>query len=152
MGRFIGLAFGIPWIYFVAKGQLRGPLMWQTAGVLCLGGAQGAVGWWMVKSGLQNEGMVSHHRLTVHLGSALVIYSSLIWLGLNVVTKGKALQSVSATKLPPRGLLYVPVPLVFGTALTGAQVAGLDAGKGIAAINLRRVTFSSPSLFFFSSL
>lgn len=127
MGRVLGLAFVGPWLYFVARGQLRGRLAWQTAAVAALGGAQGAIGWWMVRSGLDKDkgGMVSHHRLTVHLGSALVIYSSLIWLGLNVVTQGKAL---AATAAPSRALLFLPVPLVFGTALTGAQVAGLDAG------------------------
>ena len=131
MGRLIGVAFGVPWLYFVAKGQLRGPLMWQTGGLLALGGVQGAIGWWMVKSGLENEGVVSHHRLTIHLGSALVIYSSLIWLGLNVVTKGKSLETIVPNKAPSRLLLYVPGPLVFATALTGAQVAGLDAGKWV---------------------
>ena len=68
-------------------------------------------------------------RLTAHLGCALVIYSSLIWLGLNVVTRGKALAPADASRgLPSRVLLYLPVPLTFATAMSGAQVAGLDAG------------------------
>lgn len=126
MGRVLGVAFGVPWIYLVARGRLRGPLAWQTGAVLALGGAQGAIGWWMVRSGLEDKGMVSHHRLTIHLGSALVIYSSLIWLGLNVITKSRA-PLVAGAK-PSALLLYAPVPIVFATAMTGAQVAGLDAG------------------------
>lgn len=93
--------------------------------------SQGAIGWWMVRSGLDDDlevPRVSHYRLATHLGSALVIYSSLMWLGLNVATKGKAL----AASVPPPGWLR-PVSvgamgLVFGTAVSGALVAGRDAG------------------------
>ena len=135
LGRLIGLTYGLPWLYFVARGRLRGRLLLQTGALLALGGAQGAVGWWMVRSGLEEDlehPRVSHVRLAVHLGSALVIYSSLMWLGMNATAQARPAAAVST--LIPRGapallaLASMGAAAVFGTAVTGALVAGRDAG------------------------
>lgn len=153
LGRAIGVVYGVPWLYFVATGRIRGPLLWQSGALLALGGAQGAVGWWMVKSGLQEDldhPRVDHRRLATHLGCALVIYSGLMWLGLNETTKDKIISiptsssvasstsaanvvSSSSSSIPPyvrrfRWLSLAALTAVFGTALTGAYVAGRDAG------------------------
>ena len=136
LGRFIGVAFAVPFGYFLYKKRLSKRLALQCAGVFTLGGLQGAVGWWMVKSGLREELVtenavprVSHFRLATHLGSALLIYSGLIWLGLNVATRGKSLQLGAKRELSS---LYsssrLLTGLVYTTALSGALVAGLDAG------------------------
>jgi cytochrome c oxidase assembly protein subunit 15 len=136
LGRLIGLTYGLPWLYFVARGRIRGKLLLQTGALLCLGGAQGAVGWWMVKSGLEeslDHPRVNHVRLAVHLGSALTIYSSLMWLGMNATAASKPVAAVASSLLPRA----IPVLLaassvgaaaVFATAITGALVAGRDAG------------------------
>ena len=130
LGRVIGLTYGIPFMYFALRGRLKGKLLLQTGGVLLLGGMQGAIGWWMVKSGLEQDlenPRVNEYRLATHLGSALCIYSSLMWLGLNVATKNKPALAGSL----PRyfGPLAVgAVGAVLATAISGALVAGRDAG------------------------
>lgn len=128
----IGVAYGVPYFYFLLKGRLRGKLLYQSTALLALGGMQGAIGWWMVKSGLQEDlehPRVNNYRLATHLGSALVIFSSLLWLGLNEVTKDKKIEL--PVKQIPRYLSKVSLgalALVFTTAMTGALVAGRDAG------------------------
>lgn len=129
LGRVIGLTYGLPWLYFVARGKIRGKMLFQTGGLLLLGGMQGAIGWWMVKSGLEQDlenPRVNEKRLATHLGSALTIYSGLMWLGLNVSTAGKSLKGT----VPRWGLWSAvgAVAAVGTTALSGALVAGRDAG------------------------
>ncbi len=136
LGRVIGLTYGLPWLYFVARGRIRGKMLLQTGALLALGGAQGAVGWWMVKSGLDENlehPRVNHERLAVHFGSALVIYSSLMWLGMNVSEASKPHLPLSATgaiRFVPAllGLTTVGLGAVFATAVAGALMAGRDAG------------------------
>lgn len=118
LGRLIGAVFLIPFLYFLFRRKLQGALTWKLAGVFVLGGLQGALGWYMVKSGLVDDPKVSHLRLTAHLGLALAIFSALLWLGMQV--------------LSPRidfGTLEAALPLiVLAMALSGGMVAGLRAG------------------------
>ena len=78
---FIGLAFTLPFFWFLARGKLAIGHRWKFFGVALLIGLQGAIGWWMVHSGLQ-EGMVSvsQYRLATHLGMAFIILGVLYWL------------------------------------------------------------------------
>src|SRR5689334_1537336 len=78
LGRLIGMAFLLPFLWFLARGALRGPLAWKLAGIFLLGGVQGAVGWYMVKSGLVDEPRVASERIALHLGLAFAIYGLIL--------------------------------------------------------------------------
>jgi len=118
-GRLIGVVFAVPFVWFLARGQVRGALAAKLFLLFCLGGLQGAIGWWMVKSGLEaNMLAVSQYRLAIHLGLALLLYLGLLWLALDLLRARAALR---ASALAALGLVYA-------TAIAGAFVAGLDAG------------------------
>ena len=122
-GRFIGLAFALPFAWFVLRGMVPRPLIPRLVFLLVLGGLQGGVGWWMVKSGLVDDPSVSQYRLTVHLGLAFLIFGGLLWSGLDLVS--------SERRAVPRPLYHHAVlAMVFVsiTVLAGAMVAGLHAG------------------------
>jgi cytochrome c oxidase assembly protein subunit 15 len=120
LGRLIGLVFLLPYLYFLIKRKLDRPLSWKLAGVFVLGAAQGAMGWYMVKSGLVDDPRVSHLRLTAHLGLALLIFSAEFWLALELLDarKGGGKQTYP----------LVVLGVIFAMALSGGLVAGLRAG------------------------
>jgi cytochrome c oxidase assembly protein subunit 15 len=124
LGRVIGLAFAVPFIWFVARGAVRGALAWKLAGIFLLGGLQGAVGWYMVKSGLDHDPMVSPVRLAMHLGLAILIYAAMLWVALGLLRRTPAAPATPGLR---RLALALP-PLVFLMVLTGALVAGIRAG------------------------
>jgi cytochrome c oxidase assembly protein subunit 15 len=119
LGRVIGLVFLLPYLFFLIKGKLTQPLAWKLAGLFVLGGLQGAMGWYMVQSGLVDDPRVSHFRLTAHLGLALIIFSCEFWIALDLLKP----DSRSYRKLP-----LLVLGLVFLMALSGGLVAGLRAG------------------------
>ena len=127
LGRFIGLAFAVPFLGFWSAGKLRPGLASKCLGVFVLGGLQGFIGWYMVKSGLVDRIDVSQYRLALHLLLALAIMGLLIWLALDLVpdTQSPRLQTVS---LMQRRIAVVLVALVFVQSGLGALVAGLKAG------------------------
>jgi cytochrome c oxidase assembly protein subunit 15 len=102
---------------------LRGPLATGLAGIFALGALQGALGWYMVKSGLVDDPMVSPLRLAAHLGMAFLIYASMLWVALGLLAP--ASTSASAGLRRAAGALSA---LVFVMVLTGALVAGIKAG------------------------
>jgi cytochrome c oxidase assembly protein subunit 15 len=122
-GRMIGIVFALPMVFFFAVGWIAKEERLKYIGLLCLGGAQGALGWFMVKSGLVDRPSVSHFRLAAHLSTALLIYSALVWTGLQNFRTKK--QSISPS-VRYHGL--VCLALVAITIIWGAFVAGLDAG------------------------
>ena len=85
LGRVIGLAFFVPFLYFIVRKAIDGPLGLKLAGIFLLGGLQGAMGWYMVKSGLVDNPHVSQYRLTAHLGLAFVIYAAMFWVALGLL-------------------------------------------------------------------
>jgi cytochrome c oxidase assembly protein subunit 15 len=123
LGRLIGLAFFVPFAWFWVRGRLDQPLAWKLAGIFVLGGLQGAMGWYMVKSGLVDDPQVSQFRLTAHLGLALLIFAAMFWVA-------HALLRPAPSGAPPAlrraGLAFAV--LVFAMALTGGFVAGIRAG------------------------
>lgn len=119
-GRLIGLAFGGPLIFFLWKGWIEKSMRLPLVGLLILGGAQGVLGWYMVKSGLVDDPEVSQYRLMAHLGFAFFLYSMLVWVGL-AYYKGRRASGFNGTAVALWGLGFV-------TILAGALVAGLDAG------------------------
>lgn len=123
-GRLIGVAFLLPFLIFVWRGRLGEGLMRRLVLMFLLGGVQGALGWYMVKSGLAKDPAVSQYRLAAHLGVALIIYGYILW-----VAHGLAFPSRRPSV--GRGVRVSAVLLllsVFVTALAGALVAGIDAG------------------------
>jgi heme a synthase len=128
-GRLIGLAFALPFIVFLAKGWLDRPLAWKLAGAFVLGGLQGVLGWYMVKSGLVDRPDVSQYRLAAHLGLALVIYGYLFWVALALLKPSGEAHPAAAPVRWAYGLRAIGVgALVLVTMVSGAFVAGLDAG------------------------
>jgi len=119
LGRTIGLAFLLPFFYFLYKRKIHGALAYKLLGVFILGGLQGALGWYMVKSGLVDDPRVSHFRLTAHLGLALLIFSLEFSIALGLLKERTG-------KSNPLALLAVGA--VFVMALSGGFVAGLRAG------------------------
>ncbi len=129
LGRLIGAVFLIPLLAFWATGCIPRTLLPRLAGLFLLGGLQGAVGWYMVKSGLVDRMDVSQYRLAAHLGIAVLILGYTLWLffGLaadaqdgRVPLRSRAAAFAAAAVL---GLIYLQI-------LAGALVAGLDAGQG----------------------
>lgn len=121
-GRLIGFAYFIPLVWFVIRGHVRGALAWRLGGIFVLGGLQGALGWYMVQSGLADRVDVSAYRLTAHLGLALAIYAATLWTALDLTRPCEAADG----RLGAAGRSFAA--LVFLTLLSGGFVAGLDAG------------------------
>jgi len=125
LGRLIGLAFALPWLYFLVKGQLARPLSRKLGFALVLGGLQGFMGWFMVKSGLVDRPHVSHYRLAAHLSLALAVLSYLYWIVQDLM--------IAPAKRADPGLARFAKFITAGIALQivyGAFTAGLKAGYG----------------------
>ncbi|NXT60290.1 COX15 protein, partial [Chaetops frenatus] len=132
-GRVVGLAYILPAAYFWHRGCLSPPLkgcVLALCGLVCF---QGLLGWYMVKSGLEEKPdsydipRVSQYRLAAHLGSALVLYSASLWTGLSLLLPRHKLPETKQL-LRLRQCAHGTTALIFLTALSGAFVAGLDAG------------------------
>ncbi|MGR7996364.1 COX15/CtaA family protein [Xanthobacter sp. ZOL 2024] len=124
LGRLIGAAFLLPFLYFAARGLLRGRLLRRCLGLFLLGGLQGAVGWWMVASGLTLRTSVSQYRLAVHLTLACLILAAVVAVARSLTPRA-ALPPV-ATRVRWGALALLALVLV--QIFAGGLVAGLDAG------------------------
>ncbi|XP_010272521.1 PREDICTED: cytochrome c oxidase assembly protein COX15 [Nelumbo nucifera] len=135
-GRGLGVMFALPLTYFLRKGWITFRLGLRLSALFALGAGQGFVGWWMVKSGLEEpvseyvQPRVSPYRLAAHLTSAFAIYCGLLWTGLSVVMPDPPTGSLAwvhgAAKIRK---LALPLSVLVGiTAISGAFVAGNDAG------------------------
>ena len=123
-GRLIGLVFIIPFLFFWIKGRISKTLMPKLLLILFLGGFQGFLGWYMVKSGLIKNPDVSHYRLAMHLITAFITFAYTFWVALQVWffdSKKKA--------HPLKKYLVILLPLLLTQIVWGAYVAGLNAGK-----------------------
>ncbi|MBI2311691.1 MAG: COX15/CtaA family protein [Betaproteobacteria bacterium] len=127
LGRAIGLAFFLPFLYFLARRRVDGPLAWKLAGIFVLGGLQGAMGWYMVASGLVDDPRVSQYRLTAHLGIAFVIYAAMFRVALGLLNP-RATGSFAPSRVRLRRFSLALTALVFVMVLTGGFVAGIRAG------------------------
>ncbi|XP_057814088.2 cytochrome c oxidase assembly protein COX15 isoform X1 [Cryptomeria japonica] len=136
-GRGLGIVFAGPFSYFVWKGYITRQLGLRLSAIFAMGAGQGLIGWWMVKSGLQEpeaeyaEPRVSPYRLATHLTSAFVIYCGLLWMALSVAMPEPPTYSVAWVKGAAKvRRLALPVSAVVAiTAISGAFVAGNDAGR-----------------------
>jgi cytochrome c oxidase assembly protein subunit 15 len=126
LGRVIGIVFALPLLWFMLRRAVPHGYGPRLGGLLALGGLQGAVGWWMVASGLVDRPDVAHDRLAVHLGLALAIFAALVWTALDM-RELAAPPPRSPTRRPSRWVAPF-VALLFTQILFGAFVAGLNGG------------------------
>ena len=120
-GRLIGLVFLVPFLGFWLAGRLASPLRGRLIAIFLLGGLQGALGWYMVQSGLVDRPDVSAYRLAGHLGLAVAIYAAILWTAWGIARPRGAARGLA------RGADALGA-LVFLAIIAGAFVAGLDAG------------------------
>ena len=126
-GRLIGLVFFLPFVWFLIRGRVRRSLLPRLVILFLLGGAQGVLGWYMVQSGLVDVPAVSQYRLAAHLSLAFLIYGALVWTGLSLIyPDGMAVADRMGLRV--RRLALVVLGLIAMTILSGAFVAGTDAG------------------------
>ncbi len=123
LGRAIGVVFLLPLLWLLARRMVEPRLAPRLVLMFVLGGAQGVLGWWMVKSGLVDEPRVSQYRLTAHLGLAVALYLWMLWTALAVL-RGAASPASTHLGRAALGLLA----FAFLTVLSGGFVAGLHAG------------------------
>ena len=121
LGRFIGIAFAIPLLFFWSTGRIARDQMPGLLGLFILGGLQGALGWYMVKSGLTERTDVSQYRLAAHLTLAAIIFAALTWTALGI---GRARANWVGSGI------YLIIALLLFQIAAGGLVAGLDAGMG----------------------
>ena len=123
IGRFIGIVFIVPFIYFLLKKQLTKSTIRKSIVLLALGGFQGFLGWYMVKSGLVDRPDVSHFRLALHLTTAFITFSIALWIALDIWFPHK-----KDIEKPLRNTIRWAFILLILQIIWGAFVAGLDAG------------------------
>ena len=146
LGRGIGLAFFIPFVYFVARKGIDLRLGLKLAGIFLLGGLQGAMGWYMVKSGLVDNPHVSQYRLTAHLGLAFIIYAAMLWVALGLLFPKESLhgdERLQSLRRFSRGL----TTLIFVMILSGGFVAGIRAGLAYNTFPLMNGQFIPTDIF-----
>ncbi len=126
LGRLIGFAFLVPFLWFLARRTIPPGHGVRLAVIFALGAAQGALGWYMVESGLVDDPRVSQFRLTAHLGLAFLIFAAMFWTALSLLAPPRTRTQVAA---PSARFCPSRVPLaVFVQVLSGGMVAGIRAG------------------------
>jgi len=128
LGRAIGTLLAIVLLVFWWKRWIPKGFGWRTFLILLLGGLQGAIGWWMVASGLSIRTEVSHIRLAIHLLAAMLIYAVLIWTALDLFALAAGIRRVKLQFWPFVAMLMLAVQLMLG-----AFTAGLRAGYAFAS-------------------
>ncbi len=126
LGRLIGIAFAVPLAWFAARRAIPPGYAPRLVALLLLGGLQGAIGWWMVTSGLSERTDVSHIRLAVHLLTALFILAGLVWTALDLLHLHRD-PAARRARLTPLAASVAGILLI--QLLFGAWVAGLNAGQ-----------------------
>lgn len=127
LGRIVGVVFALPLLVFWWRGWLRAGTAGKYAGLFALGAIQGAIGWYMVASGLSERVSVSQYRLALHLSGALAIFALLVWLALDE-RRARLGGSPGIVTGFVRAMATVMFGLVFLQTVLGAFVAGLKAG------------------------
>ena len=123
IGRFIGMVFVIPFVYFLLRKQLKKSTIKKCLILLFMGGFQGFLGWFMVKSGLVDKPDVSHYRLAMHLTTAFLTFAYTFWVALDLIFPSKKEINTRFRNLIRVGLVILVIQIIWG-----AFVAGLDAG------------------------
>ncbi|MDH4109403.1 MAG: COX15/CtaA family protein [Gammaproteobacteria bacterium] len=124
LGRLIGIVFFAPFVYFLVRGYIRKREWPKYLAMFVLGGLQGVLGWYMVKSGLVDNPAVSQYRLTAHLVAAFIIYAFMFWVALSLLYPGGG-----TGRHPWFGRTLGLTTMIAVTIVSGGFVAGLKAGK-----------------------
>ena len=141
LGRTIGIVFLLPFLYFVWRGYIDKREWPKYSLMFLLGGMQGLLGWYMVKSGLVDNPHVSQYRLTAHLVAAFLIYAYMFWVALGLL-RGK-----SAPRHPWYGKTSALTALIAATIISGGFVAGLKAGKMYNTFPMMGDYWAPPGMF-----
>jgi cytochrome c oxidase assembly protein subunit 15 len=124
LGRVIGVAFLLPYLWFLIRRRIPAGYAATLVAIFVLGGAQGALGWYMVQSGLSDDPRVSPFRLVAHLGLAIAIFGAMLWVALSLLFPRYAPPSIATL----RRQAYATLALIFAMILSGGFVAGVRAG------------------------
>ena len=144
IGRVIGMVFFIPLVWFWVRGRIPRGYKWKLVSFLILGGLQGAMGWYMVKSGLVEDVRVSQYRLTAHLGLAFLVFGLMLWTALGLLRERSDYPRTPASVR--RFALFV-LGVVSVMVLSGGFVAGLRAGLAYNTFPLMNGHVVPPDLF-----
>jgi len=146
LGRAIGVVFLAPLVVFALRGRIPRGYGLPLAAIFALGALQGALGWYMVQSGLVDDPRVSQFRLTAHLGLALAIFAAMLWVALSLTFRERWARAAASGRGLRRFANGV-MGLVFVMALTGGFVAGIRAGFAYNTFPLMNGALVPPELF-----
>ena len=145
LGRAIGVVFLLPLLWFIARRMIPAGLAPRLVGIFLLGALQGAMGWYMVQSGLVDDPRVSQLRLTAHLGLAFVIFGAMFWTALSLLDADA--RQPSARVAPLARFAKALVAVVFLMVLSGGLVAGIRAGFAYNTFPLMNGQLVPPEIF-----
>lgn len=146
LGRFIGLAFFVPFLFFLFKKRIRPQLTPKLIIMFILGGMQGLLGWYMVKSGLVHDPHVSQYRLAAHLTAAILIYTYILWVAWGLLypsPQNAWVRGIEKLRFHTRLAAVIIMIMI----ISGALVAGTRAGLGFNTFPLMNGYFLPPGLF-----
>ncbi len=146
LGRLIGVVFLLPFLYFLARKKISRPLIPKFVIMFVLGGLQGVLGWYMVKSGLVSKPHVSQYRLTAHLSAAILIYSYIFWVAIGLLKQDRTNEwpaNVKRLRLSGLGV----TTLIYIMILSGGLVAGTKAGFAFNTFPKMNGNWIPPGLF-----
>ena len=142
LGRTIGMVFLLPLLWFVWRKSIDAALAWRLGSIFVLGGLQGAMGWYMVKSGLVDDPRVSQFRLTAHLGLAFLIFAAMFWTALDLLRTQRQPASPGL-----RRFAWIILGVVSYMVVTGGFVAGIRAGFAYNTFPLMNGHVVPPEIF-----
>lgn len=145
LGRLIGVLFLVPFLAFYFSRRIKPGLTPKLVVMFILGGLQGLLGWYMVKSGLVDNPNVSQYRLTAHLGTAVIIYGYIIWVAFSLFYSPERDRQYGQPNY--RRFAVVLTGLVFLMILSGGFVAGTDAGYAYPTFPLMGNSFIPPGIY-----
>jgi len=142
LGRLIGVVFLLPFVYFLAKGHISVKEWPRYLTMFILGGLQGVLGWYMVKSGLIDNPAVSQYRLTAHLVAAFLIYAFMFWVAMSLLN-----PPAGGTRHPWFMRTLALTGMICVTIVSGGFVAGLKAGKLYNTFPMMGDSWTPPGMF-----
>ena len=145
LGRVVGIVFLVPLLVFMWRGKIDRQIAPRLIGIFALGGLQGALGWYMVKSGLVDYPQVSQFRLTAHLGLAFLIYAAMFWTALQLLAPDWRPATDPKRRGQRRFALFL-CALIFLMALSGGLMAGIHAGLSYNTFPLMNGEFVPPEI------
>jgi cytochrome c oxidase assembly protein subunit 15 len=146
LGRLIGAVFLLPYLYFLLRRKIDRAMAPRLFGIFILGGLQGAMGWYMVKSGLVDDPRVSQYRLTAHLSLAFVIFIAMMWVALGLIQE-RARHCADAGLRRLQRFGFWLFALTFYMVASGGFVAGIRAGKAYNTFPLMDGHVVPPEIF-----